>query len=198
MTLLLYPVTNNTEVLSLMKDQTTISSFNAIKTRDLVETGLLIAMVFVSTMFINIRLPVSINGGLIHMGNVALFLSAMLFGKNKGAMAGAFGMGLFDILSGWAIWAPFTFIVRGVMGYIIGSISHMNGKAAENFMQNILAILVGGIWMLIGYYITEVILYGNLFSPITSILGNITQLVFGCIALFVLPVLKKIVNSRDI
>jgi len=198
MTLLLYPVTNNTEVLSLMKDQTTISSFNAIKTRDLVETGLLIAIVFISTMFINIRLPISINGGLIHMGNIALFLSAMLFGKKKGAIAGAFGMGLFDILSGWAIWAPFTFIVRGSMGYIIGSISHMNDKAAESFTQNILAVLAGGTWMIIGYYITEVILYGNLISPVTSIPGNITQLVFGCIALLVLPVLKKIVNSRNI
>ncbi|SHF21038.1 ECF transporter S component [Alkalibacter saccharofermentans] len=180
-----------------MKDQTTINSFNSIKTRDLVETGLLIAMVFVSTMFINIRLPISINGGLIHLGNVALFLSAMLFGKNKGAIAGAFGMGLFDILSGWAIWAPFTFVVRGIMGYIIGSISHSKNNSADSLYLNILAIIAGGIWMVAGYYLTEVILYGNLISPITSIPGNITQLVFGSVALFILPALKKIVNAHS-
>jgi len=197
MTLLLYPIANNTEVHKIMKDQSAINTFNSIKTRDLVETGLLIALVFASTMFINIRLPISINGGLIHMGNVALFLSAMLFGKNKGAIAGAFGMGLFDILSGWAIWAPFTFIVRGVMGYIIGSISHGNGRFAESLPFNALAIFAGSIWMLLGYYVTEVILYGNLFSPITSIPGNITQILFGCISLLLLPVLKKIVAARN-
>ena len=34
-----------------------------IRTRDLVETSLLIALVFVATRFINIRLPITSNGG---------------------------------------------------------------------------------------------------------------------------------------
>ena len=78
------------------KGQTTQKT--KIATKDIVLTGLLTAIVFSATMFINIRLPISINGGLIHMGNIALFLTAFLFGKKKGAIAGAFGMGLFDIL----------------------------------------------------------------------------------------------------
>ena len=35
--------------------------------------------------------------------------------------------------------------------------------------------------MIIGYYITEVILYGNLLTPIASIPGNITQLAVGLV-----------------
>ncbi len=174
------------------KGQTTQQT--KITTKDLVLTGLLTAIVFSATMFINIRLPISINGGLIHMGNIALFLTAFLFGKKKGAIAGAFGMGLFDILSGWTAWAPFTFVIRGVMGYVIGSISHANNKEGVNVLYNIIAIVLGGIWMIGGYYMTEVILYGNWMTPVTSIPGNIVQIVFGCLSVILAPMLKKAIK----
>lgn len=73
-------------------------------TKDIVETSLLIALVFIATRFINIRLPIASNGGLVHLGNTMLFISAIVFGNKKGACAGAFGMALFDLLSEWAIW----------------------------------------------------------------------------------------------
>lgn len=174
------------------KGQTTQKT--KIATKDIVLTGLLTAIVFSATMFINIRLPISINGGLIHMGNIALFLTAFLFGKKKGAIAGAFGMGLFDILSGWTAWAPFTFVIRGVMGYVIGSISHANNKEGVNALYNIIAIILGGIWMIAGYYMTEVILYGNWMTPATSIPGNIVQIVFGCLSVLIAPMLKKAIK----
>lgn len=140
--------------------------------------GLLIALVFVSTYLIQIRLPISLNGGLVHMGNVALFTVALVFGKKKGAMAGAFGMGLFDLVSGWVAWAPFTFVVRGVMGYLIGRFS----EGFENaWWKATVAVLLGGVWMLAGYYVTEGILYGNWIAPVTSIPGNLTQLGLGAI-----------------
>ena len=90
-------------------------------------------------------------------------------------------MGLFDLLSAWAIWAPFTFVIRGVMGYIIGVISWGDNKKGNSIIRNIVAIVISGIWMLAGYYIAEVILYGNWASPVASIPGNITQLVVGLI-----------------
>ena len=49
-------------------------------TKEIVITGLSIALVFVATLFINIRLPIG-QGGLIHLGNVPLFLVAIIFGK---------------------------------------------------------------------------------------------------------------------
>ena len=107
---------------TMAKDITSYKK-NKFTTRDLAETSLLIALVFIATRFINIRLPLASTGGLVHLGNTMLFIAAIVFGKRKGAIAGAFGMGLFDLLSEWAIWAPFTFVVRGVMGYIIGSIA---------------------------------------------------------------------------
>jgi len=152
-----------------------------LRTRDLVICSLLTAMVFIATRFMNIRLPVSVNGGLIHLGNTILFMSAIVFGKNKGAIAGAFGMGLFDILSGWMLWAPFTFIIRGVMGYITGHVAYLNNKNGNSLVYNIMGILAASIFMIVGYYITEVILYGNIMAPITSIPGNIIQLAVGAV-----------------
>lgn len=161
-------------------------------TRDLVETALLIALVFIATRFINIRLPIASSGGLVHLGNTMLFIAAIVFGKKKGAIAGAFGMALFDLLSEWAIWAPFTFVVRGIMGYIIGRIAWSNGKNGNNITTNIIAIVLSGIWMIFGYYITEIILYGNHIKAMASIPGNITQIIIGMIiGIPVAQILKK-------
>lgn len=164
-----------------MEQRVAVTSKAGLAVKDTVLTGLLIALVFVATKFINVRLPVSINGGLIHLGNVALFMTAIVFGRKKGAFAGAFGMGLFDIVSGWLPWAPFTFVVRGVMGYVIGRIAYAKDAGGKSLVLNVAAILAGSIWMIAGYYLTEVILYGNWIAPVTSIPGNITQIVLGAV-----------------
>lgn len=155
---------------------------------DIAINGILIALVFIATMFINIRLPISANGGLVHLGNIPLFIAAIVFNEKKGAVAGAFGMGLFDIMSGWVAWAPFTFVVRGVMGFLIGYIAQKKG--GNSFILNTIAIIVGGIWMIFGYYVTEVILYHNLYTPLASIPGNVTQIVVA--AVVVLPLVKSL------
>ncbi len=147
--------------------------------RELTLNGILIALVFIATYFIQIRLPISANGGLIHAGNIALFTIAIIFGKKHGAIAGAFGMGLFDIMSGWFIWAPGTFIVRGVMGYIIGFYFEKRRQNVSYALVALLAIITSTIWMLAGYYSVEGLLYGNWIAPIGSIPGNMTQIVIG-------------------
>jgi uncharacterized membrane protein len=126
-------------------------------------------------MFINIRLPISINGGLIHLGNVPLVIAAIVFGARRGALAGAFGMGLFDVLSGWAAWAPGTFIIRGIMGFAIGKIAGL--RSEKNVGINVLAVTAGGAVMVAGYYVYEALLYGNWAAPVTSVPGNLVQLV---------------------
>ena len=51
---------------------------------DIAITGVCIALTLVATAFINIRLPIAANGGLVHLGNVPLFLAAIIFGKKTG------------------------------------------------------------------------------------------------------------------
>lgn len=156
-------------------------------TKEIVLTGMAIALVFVATLFINLRLPIG-QGGLIHLGNVPLFLFAIIFGKRIGAMAGAFGMGLFDLMGGWTPWAPATFLIVGLMGYTVGAIAEKNDTTAGY----VLAIAMACVIKVAGYYIAEALIYGNWVQPVLSIPGNLLQI--GVAALIVLPIaggLKK-------
>ena len=164
------------------------------KTYTLVVDALFIALTYVATWLINIRLPFMGEGGLIHLGNVPLFIAAMLFGKKTGAIAGAFGMGLFDLMSGWTAWAPFTFVIVGAMGFVIGLICEK--KPFEKMILNdILAVIAAIAIKVVGYYFAEVILTGNWLLPFGSIPGNIIQVgVAGVLALILVPQLRKFVK----
>ncbi len=155
--------------------------------KELTITGISIALVFVATLMINIRLPIG-YGGLIHLGNVPLFLAAIVFGKKTGALAGAVGMGLFDLMGGWTPWAPATFLIVGLMGYVVGLIA----EKKETTFGYALAIVAACVIKVVGYYIAEALIYGNWVQPVFSIPGNLMQI--GVAAVVVLPIagtLKK-------
>lgn len=103
----------------------------------LVVNGVFIALTLVATYLIQIRLPFIGAGGLIHMGNIPLFIGAWIFGRKTGAIAGGIGMGLFDLLSGWVSWAPFTLVIVGLMGYVIGKVEE------KPLVKNTLANQIG-------------------------------------------------------
>jgi uncharacterized membrane protein len=167
---------------------TTLSSRATNKTQALVINALFVALTLVATMFINLKLPIAGNGGLIHLGNVPLFIAAFVFGRRTGAIAGAFGMGLFDLISGWTIWAPFTFIIVGAMGYVAGLIGEkVPGKKAVVYSIAVIAALLIKI---VGYYFAEVVLYSNWIAPFGSIPGNVLQVVFA--GLVVVPIVARI------
>lgn len=168
---------------------------NRNKTYTLVITALFIALTYVATWLINIRLPLVGSGGLIHLGNVPLFIGAMLYGRKTGALAGAFGMGLFDLFSGWTAWAPFTFVIVGAMGYVVGLMAEKKPFKNAN-VNNIVSIILALIIKIVGYYFAEVILYGNWVAPLGSIPGNILQVgVAGVIVLVIIPQFRKYVHA---
>ena len=173
---------------------TTIKTDRKNKTFQLVINAMFVALTFAATWLINIRLPLIGSGGLIHMGNVPLFIGAMLFGRKTGAIAGAFGMALFDLMSGWTAWAPFTFIIVGTMGYIVGYIAEKEPfKHATT--NNVTSVVLATIVKVVGYYCAEGILYGNWIVPIGSIPGNIIQVgVAGFIVILFIEPLRKIMK----
>lgn len=150
--------------------------------------ALCIALTFVATAFINLRLPIAANGGLVHMGNVALFLAAVIFGRKTGAIAGGLGMALFDVMGGWLLWAPFTLVTVGLMGYVVGLINERHKKTQYLLLSFVAALLI----KIAGYYIAEGIIYGNWIAPALSIPGNIVQVTVGAIvALPLIAAVKK-------
>lgn len=160
--------------------------------KSLTITAFGIALVYVFTWLINIRLPFAPNGGLIHLGNVPLFIFAIIFGKKTGAIAGGVGMGLFDLVSGWTLWAPFTFIIVGLMGFVMGLIT----EKKQGYPWYVVAMAAACVIKIAGYYIAEGIIYGNWVTPVTSIPGNLLQIgVAAVIVLIVIVPLKKAANK---
>lgn len=159
---------------------------------DWVITALFIALVLVFTMFINIRLPIAANGGLIHLGNVPLFVAATNLGKRKAAIAGGLGMAIFDVLGGWTSWAPFTLVVVALMGWFSGLVLEKN----SGLVRYSSAVFVALLLKITGYYFAEWILYGNFLAPISSIPGNIVQVISGGIIAYPVAIALKRVLKR--
>lgn len=161
-----------------------------IATKTMVINGLFVGLTLLATMSINIRLPIMGNGGLIHLGNVPLFIAAIVYGRKTGAIAGAFGMGMFDLLSGWTAWAPFTFIICGAIGYVVGLI--VEKSKFNTYLTIVTALFAACIIKVAGYYFTEVLLYGNWMVPFGSIPGNVMQIAIA--GIIVLPIASKLKN----
>jgi uncharacterized membrane protein len=162
------------------------------RTYNLVLVALLTALTYVATVFIYIPNPISLltSGGMIHFGNVIIVVSAIVFGKNKAAVSAAFGMALFDLTSPYAIWAPFTFVIRGAMGYTLGTSSHMKNYGS-NVVFNIIAITAASTIQIVGYYFAEVIIYRNWITPIASMSGELAQIVVAFVGLPIAMIINK-------
>lgn len=162
------------------------------KVKDLVITSLFIALVYVFTWIVKIQLPFAPNGGLIHLGNVPFFLAAIFFDKRVGMTAGALGMGLFDLTSGWVLWSPMTVISALIMGYILNKFNYKHLNLKNLLLSFILVALV----KVLVYYIGEVFILSSFVTPLASIPGNIIQIsVSSVIVLVVLKPMEKVFKN---
>ncbi len=161
-------------------------SRSSMSVKELAITAICIVLVYVFTAVVNVKLPIAAAGGLIHLGNVPLFIAAILFGKRTGMIAGGIGMGLFDLLSGWTLWAPFTLVTVGIMGLVVGMVT----EKKKSFPRYILAMVLACIIKIVGYYIAEGIIYGNWVAPAASIPGNLVQI--GVAAVITLIVIEPL------
>ena len=161
-------------------------SRSSMSVKELAITAICIVLVYVFTAVVNVKLPIAAAGGLIHLGNVPLFIAAILFGKRTGMIAGGIGMGLFDLLSGWTLWAPFTLVTVGIMGLVVGLVT----EKKKSFPRYILAMVLACIIKIVGYYIAEGIIYGNWVAPVASIPGNLVQI--GVAAVITLIVIEPL------
>ena len=160
-------------------------------TMRIVASAMFIALVVVAT-FINVPFP-GAAGGLVHLGTLMMLIIAMKFGKNYGALAGGVGMAIFDLIGGWFIWAPGTFVVRLAMGYVIGFIAYDKTKGqGGSYFRNSLAWFVGLVIMVVGYYLYEAIWLTTFEAAFLSVWGNVIQFGIGLLAIFFIGYSKRI------
>lgn len=112
--------------------------------RKIILTGLMTALVFLSTSIIKIP---TING-YIHFGDGFVFLSALILGPFYGAFASGVGSMLSDIFSAYAQWALPTLIIKSSMAIIMGLVVR-NRTKKEFIISSVITVTVWTVFFLV-------------------------------------------------
>ncbi len=88
----------------------------------LTQCALIAALAYVGFQFLRIDIPVGTERTAIHLGNTFVVLGALLLG-GWGGFAGALGLTMADLTSGYLTSAPKTFLLKLVIGLIATLVS---------------------------------------------------------------------------
>lgn len=141
------------------------------------------ALVCVLTIFVQIPW----GKGYINFGDTLIFLAASLLGPVGGMIAGAIGSSLADLFSGFATYAPFTFVVKGGEGFLCGILYTYVFRKQRPMLRRLFSMLIAGAWMIIGYFLTDLMLYGWEASLFNFVSGPIQAGASLVVALIVMP-----------
>lgn len=87
--------------------------------------GMFAALAFVCFTYLIIEIPM--GGGMtgkIYIGHAFIILSALVLGAKYGALTGAIGLSLADILAGYTTSAPPTFLSKFLIGLAVAFVAH--------------------------------------------------------------------------
>ncbi|NLM43012.1 MAG: ECF transporter S component [Clostridiales bacterium] len=148
--------------------------------------GLFMALLIIATTIL--RFPVPTFNLYFNLGEGVIYLVALIFGGPAGAIVGGVGSGLSDIIGGYPVWAPITLFIKGIEGFIVGTLS----RKTKPYM----AVAAGALFMMIGYASAAGLLYGIGAVPI-EIAGDFVQVsIGGVIGLTLHKRLEKYIYRR--
>ena len=161
------------------------------KTEKLVIVALMASLVCVVTMIIKIPSPLN---GYINLGDGIVLVCGWVLSPLCGFLAAGIGSALADVISGYFVYAPITFIIKGAMALI----AHFVHKLMRKSIGKLPAQLIGGtlaeILMALGYFVYEGMLYG--FTPsLTNMPANAIQ---GAVGLVIGVVLINLLERAHI
>lgn len=145
------------------------------------------AMVFTMT-WIAIPTP---SFGNINLGDCMVILSACFLGGSYAVFAGGIGAALCDIASGYAIYAPGTFFIKGLMVVVILLLRKLVLKSDKN-----ISLIISGacaeLVMAIGYFTYESLVLGYGLGAIVNVPFNLIQGLANLVAaVFLFAVMKR-------
>lgn len=162
------------------------------RTLSLVLTSVFAALICVCTLMVQIPIPAT--GGYANPGDGVLLLAAGLLPLPLSAAAAAVGSMLADVITGYMLYAPATFIIKGSMALLCGFLlKKLQGKKTAY----ILSALAAECLMVLGYFLYEAIFLGLGFGAAAGIVGNAGQGALGAVIFCVLfPVIKKVIGKH--
>lgn len=162
-------------------------------TGKIVLSSVFAALIFVVTAYLP-RLP--IPPGYIHFGDAFICIVACLLPAPYAAASAAIGAASADMLTGYAVWAPATLVIKAAMALIFCPHSQ---KIATG--RNIAAGVISGLMGTAGYYIYEGLAISDFTVALAGIPYNVIQGV-GSMVVFVVAALaldraglKKLVSG---
>ena len=163
--------------------------------KKLILAALFAALSCVATM--SIRIPTPGTSGYIHPGDAIVILSGVILGPVWGFLAGGIGSALSDLIGGYFIYVPITFVIKGLVALAAGLLYQKVGK---NQKSRYIAVILGGVADIIlvagGYFVCEFFISGA--GAAASIPANIIQGVGGLVISCILyPILISIPNVRQ-
>ena len=161
-----------------------------LKTKRIVITALMAAMVCVATMIIKIPSPLK---GYLNIGDCIVLLCGWLITPGYGFVAAGLGSALADVFSGYITYAPATFLIKGSMALIAFACFKLMNKRLGRLPSQIIGAVLAEIVMVLGYYVFEGFMYGFIPSAV-NIPANAVQgtagLILGIILVKVFERLK--------
>lgn len=148
-------------------------------TRELVRGALLIALVAVVTRVIQVPTPAT--EGYINVGDAVIVAGALLLGGRMGGLAGGIGSALADLTGGYTHWAPFTLVIKGLEGVLIGWLAWRLRPDLHRPLGLVLGTAISSLgvaWMVFGYFGVEYLLYSPA-PALANLPGNLAQAAAG-------------------
>ncbi|MGI6239385.1 MAG: ECF transporter S component [Christensenellales bacterium] len=163
---------------------------DASRIRRLTYGGLLTALIAALTAYVKITIPGA--GGYYHPGDGAIALACVMLGPYA-AIPAALGSALADALSGYMQYAPYTFVVKGLMGLIAGY-----GLARGNIgLRAVLSLIVASCALVGGYFAVD-FMFGGVGYALAGIPWNALQaaiFIFSGIV-FLVTGIVRLINKR--
>lgn len=166
------------------------------KLKRIVTAALFAALACVATM--SVRIPTPGTSGYIHPGDAIVILSGVILGPGWGFLAAGIGSAMADLLGGYFIYVPITFVIKGAVAFAAGTIYQKIGNTEKSRYA---AVILGGVCDILlvaaGYFVCEVMLYGAA-AAAASVPANIIQGISGLVIGVVLyPVLLAVPDIRQ-
>ena len=149
-------------------------------------SGIFTALVFVFTAFLHIPS----HTGYTHVGDAFIYLAACLLPLPYALFVGAVGAMLADLLTGFALWAPASILIKGI------AVLFFCRKGKIFRLRNNLALIPASVLCIGGYYLYEGLITGNFVAAAAGIPGYFTQSVLSSVLFLVLGLTLDKLNIR--
>lgn len=160
------------------------------KLQRLVYSAMFCALVFAAT-WISVPAP---SIGNVNLGDAVVLLCAWMLGGVWAAVAAGLGAALTDLVSGYAVYAPATLLIKALMVFTVLGVLRLGlGGSRPTRLRRILSGVAAEGVMILGYFLYESLVLGYGWAAVASIPFNAAQGAVGlALAVAVFELLDRV------